>query len=116
MIAIDPAKPKGIIWLASFPKSGNTWLRMFLYQLARIQRGRPREEDEINKIGSVTRTEAGFCLVYEKFLGKPLAEASHDETVWERARRRPFDGTRRNHVSEETAAAPAPEEEGAAGG
>lgn len=81
MIAIDPIKPKGIIWLASFPKSGNTWLRMFLYQLARVQAGRPREEDEINKIGRVTRTEAGFYLIYERFLGKTLAEASQDETI-----------------------------------
>jgi hypothetical protein len=81
MIAINPAKPKGIVWLASYPKSGNTWLRVFLYQLARVRRGLPREEDEINKIGVVTRTEAGFYLIYEQFLGKPLAEATHDETI-----------------------------------
>ena len=26
--------PAGIIWLASFPKSGNTWFRIFLANLA----------------------------------------------------------------------------------
>ncbi len=25
----------GIIWLASYPKSGNTWLRAFLHNLMR---------------------------------------------------------------------------------
>ncbi|HVY20070.1 MAG TPA: sulfotransferase domain-containing protein [Bauldia sp.] len=33
MIRLDAAHPKGIVWLASYPKSGNTWLRAFLYSL-----------------------------------------------------------------------------------
>ena len=42
IVVKDPKNPKGIVWLASYPKSGNTWLRMFLYQLVRIQGGYPR--------------------------------------------------------------------------
>jgi len=39
-----------IIWLASYPKSGNTWLRVFLHNLLR----NPPEGYDINRI-------ADFC-------------------------------------------------------
>ncbi len=29
----------GIVWLASYPKSGNTWVRSFLHNLLRPQSG-----------------------------------------------------------------------------
>lgn len=29
----NPKQPKGIYWLASYPKSGNTWFRTFLSNL-----------------------------------------------------------------------------------
>ena len=35
-----------IIWLASYPKSGNTWMRAFLHNLLRD----PAESYDINKI------------------------------------------------------------------
>ena len=41
MIAADANDPRGIVWIASYPKSGNTWLRLFLHHLLRIKRGRP---------------------------------------------------------------------------
>jgi len=41
MINADPRNPKGIVWIASYPKSGNTWMRMFIYQLMRIMGGEP---------------------------------------------------------------------------
>ena len=81
MIAVDPKNPKGIVWLASYPKSGNTWLRMFLYQLARIRLGQPREEDEINKLGRVSVHEMLFDGIYKRFLGKPISEASPAEIL-----------------------------------
>ena len=44
----------GIIWLASYPKSGNTWLRAFLHNLLRDP-GRPYD---INKLTDVTAGES----------------------------------------------------------
>lgn len=35
----------GIVWIASFPKSGNTWARAFLHNLVRLQNGEPGEQD-----------------------------------------------------------------------
>jgi hypothetical protein len=46
-----PGSPRksGIIWIASYPKSGNTWVRAFLYNLIRIQRGKG-EQQNINEL------------------------------------------------------------------
>src|SRR6266568_106224 len=42
---VSPAPKPGIVWIASFPKSGNTWARTFLHNLARIQSGEEGEQD-----------------------------------------------------------------------
>jgi hypothetical protein len=76
MIAVDPKNPKGIVWLASYPKSGNTWLRMFLYQLARVRLGRPHEPNEINKLARVSIHEMAFDGIYKRFLGDTFAKAT----------------------------------------
>jgi hypothetical protein len=34
-----PQWKSGIVWLASYPKSGNTWVRTFLHNLAKIKSG-----------------------------------------------------------------------------
>jgi hypothetical protein len=85
MIAVDPQRPKGIVWLASYPKSGNTWLRMFLYQLARIRRGLPRAENEINDLDRVSQNELAFGGIYEGLLHKPVAAASEFEVAQARS-------------------------------
>jgi hypothetical protein len=85
MIKTDPKDPKGIVWLASYPKSGNTWLRMFLYQLMRIMGGHPREEDELNKLDRSSGYEAKLFGLFQQFLGKPLNEASRLEAMSVRA-------------------------------
>ena len=86
MIAVDPRNPKGIVWLASYPKSGNTWLRMFLYQLMRIAGGHPREPDELNKLDRSSMYEAKLFGLFDQFLGKPLATASIAEVARVRPR------------------------------
>ncbi|MCR4282913.1 MAG: sulfotransferase domain-containing protein, partial [Bauldia sp.] len=73
MINTDPRNPRGIVWIASYPKSGNTWLRMFLYQLMRIMGGHPREQDELNKLDRSSMYEARLFGLFEQSLGKPLA-------------------------------------------
>lgn len=35
----------GIVWIASYPKSGNTWVRAFLHNLARLRSGDGGEQD-----------------------------------------------------------------------
>jgi hypothetical protein len=85
MINSDPKNPKGIVWLASYPKSGNTWLRIFLYHLMRIQLGLPREEDELNHLDRASGYEAKLFGLFEKFLEKPLATASRAEVMSVRA-------------------------------
>jgi len=34
----DPT-PQGLVWIASYPKSGNTWTRAFLHNLLRLVAG-----------------------------------------------------------------------------
>jgi len=51
-----------ILWLASYPKSGNTWLRMFLANLI----SGSQTPFDINRLGEVTLAEpgtAGFALL-----------------------------------------------------
>ena len=81
MIIADPNNPKGIVWIASYPKSGNTWVRMFLYQLMRITGGHPREDDEINKLDRASAYEGRLVGLFEQFLGKPLANATRTEVI-----------------------------------
>ena len=85
MIRSDPKNPKGIVWLASYPKSGNTWLRVFLYQLMRIQGGYPRDENELNQLDRASGYEAKLFGLFEQFLGKPLTEATLPEVMSVRA-------------------------------
>lgn len=86
MIKVDPRRPKGIVWIASYPKSGNTWMRMFLYQLMRIMGGHPREPDELNKLDRSSMYEARLFGLFEQALGKPLATATQIEVTAVRQR------------------------------
>ena len=58
-----------IIWMASYPKSGNTWLRAFLHNFLR----NPKETYDLNRLSdySLGDSHGGF---YQKFLRKPLKE------------------------------------------
>jgi len=39
------AAQSGIVWIASYPKSGNTWIRAFLHNLVRLAAGEDGEQD-----------------------------------------------------------------------
>jgi hypothetical protein len=41
----DAPMQSGIVWIASYPKSGNTWARAFLHNLARLRNGDNGEQD-----------------------------------------------------------------------
>jgi hypothetical protein len=76
-----PSDNRGLVWLASYPKSGNTWLRVFLYHLVRIQNGAPREPDEINKLDRVSMYEGRLAAMYSHFVGKPIEQANVPEVA-----------------------------------
>jgi hypothetical protein len=86
MITVDPRNPKGIVWIASYPKSGNTWMRVFLYQMMRISGGHPREPDELNKLDRASMYEAKLAGLFEQVLGKPLNTATISEVAGARER------------------------------
>jgi hypothetical protein len=79
MIFADPDRPRGIVWIASYPKSGNTWVRVFLYHLMRLRAGRPRQADELNRLDRSSPYEMRMFGLFEEFLGKKLATATQDE-------------------------------------
>ncbi len=70
-----------IIWLASYPKSGNTWLRVFLHNLLR----NPDRPWDINKISSFSTGDSNAEL-YKPFDPRPATEY----TVKDIARMRPL--------------------------
>ena len=70
MIAADANDPKGIVWIASYPKSGNTWIRIFLHHLIRIKRGLPAGEREIDQIAESSPSIAGQVELFAAVHGK----------------------------------------------
>jgi hypothetical protein len=74
-------KPKsGMIWLASYPKSGNTWTRAFLSNLASILEGDPEELD----VNSINRFSVGenFTQFYRDRLGfEPTGSEEHRRQI-----------------------------------
>lgn len=78
MAVLGTDKKKGIIWLASYPRSGNTWTRAFLHSLARVMEDPDAEEIDINRIeeGSVVENAAEL---FPRFINKPVALATQAE-------------------------------------
>jgi hypothetical protein len=66
----------GILWLASYPKSGNTWLRAFLHNLMR----NPDQPYDINKLRDMTAGESATPL-YQKLDPRPWSELTRDDVA-----------------------------------
>lgn len=66
----------GIIWLASYPKSGNTWLRAFLHNLLRD----PAKPMEINALDQFTHGDT-LRHWYERVAGGSLDGRSLEEVA-----------------------------------
>jgi hypothetical protein len=77
-----PAQSKpamtGILWLASYPKSGNTWTRNFLHNLLNILDGAGDNPQNINAMNEFTAWEIA-ARWYEKYLDKPVTECTREE-------------------------------------
>lgn len=69
---------KGIIWLASYPKSGNTWTRNFLHNLINVMSGEDTSSQNINRMNQMSTWEIA-AKPYEVLLGKPVKECTRSE-------------------------------------
>jgi hypothetical protein len=58
-----------IIWLASYPKSGNTWMRAFLHNLLR----NPKDGYDINRLGEFSYSDSTMHY-FQAYLPKPWQE------------------------------------------
>jgi len=78
MTIVGTENAKGIIWIASYPRSGNTWTRAFVHSLVTILRDPAASDIDINRIeeGSVMENAASL---YPRFLGKPVGLATPAE-------------------------------------
>ena len=47
-----------IVWLASYPKSGNTWIRSFIYSLLLSKDGNPK----LNKLNQINQFPSVYHL------------------------------------------------------
>ncbi len=63
-----------IIWLASFPKSGNTWVRAFLHNLMRNS----AEPYDINKLSDLTLGDSQVRW-FQRFANKPARDFTTEE-------------------------------------
>lgn len=63
-----------IVWLASYPKSGNTWMRTFMHNLMR----NPKEAYDINKITDLSTGDSVISW-YQPLLVKPWQEWTAQE-------------------------------------
>jgi hypothetical protein len=74
----DLGAEQRIIWIASYQKSGNTWLRVFIHNLLAELAGNSTCSHDINRLDvhTVWEIPAG---PFEQVLGKPVTAASHAE-------------------------------------
>ncbi len=85
MIILNKSKPRGIIWLASYPRSGNTWTRAFIHALVNIVRDPDFSDLDINRIEEYSASESA-AEQYRTFLGKPAFRSSPEEIAAVRPR------------------------------
>jgi hypothetical protein len=64
---------KNIVWLASYPKSGNTWFRIFLENLIQDK----EQPVDINQLENTPI--ASSRLIFDEAVGIPAAELSNEE-------------------------------------
>jgi len=65
-----------LIWLASYPKSGNTWMRAFLHNLLRD----PKHDYDINRLGEFSFSDSTPHF-YQTYLTKPPQEWTNAEVM-----------------------------------
>jgi hypothetical protein len=84
-IAFDPSNPRGIVWLASFPRSGNTWTRVFLSNLRRIV-DHDMTPFDINRVDTLFGLTDTAVPLYEAELGYSPISAEAGAIIGARTR------------------------------
>ncbi|MCK1652941.1 sulfotransferase domain-containing protein [Bradyrhizobium sp. 149] len=74
----EPGPAANIVWVASYPKSGNTWVRVFLHNLLRELSGDVEGVQDINHLYQHSLRENAVAF-FEQKLGKRAAEATEVE-------------------------------------
>jgi hypothetical protein len=77
MVQSAASLQKGI-WIASYPKSGNTWVRLFIHNLLREISGNAADAQDINRANRHTVWETN-AAPYEQLLGRNPVECSLEE-------------------------------------
>ncbi|MCB1502809.1 MAG: sulfotransferase domain-containing protein [Bauldia sp.] len=85
MIVLSKNNPKGLIWIASYPRSGNTWTRAFINTLSHVIADPNFTDVDINRIEEGSAAESS-AEVYTQLLGKPAHRASDAEIAAVRPR------------------------------
>ncbi len=79
------APQSGIVWIASFPKSGNTWTRSFVHNVVKLQSGEKGEQD-INEMARFSTWDLNK-EIYAEYLGfQPDHEKHRNEIAATRHR------------------------------
>jgi hypothetical protein len=73
------AAKSGIVWIASYPKSGNTWVRAFLHNLVKVC-NREADEQDINEMARFSTWELDKKR-YAHFLGFEPDNAIHRREI-----------------------------------
>jgi hypothetical protein len=79
MTATDMPDKSGIVWIASYPKSGNTWARAFLHNLVKVRNGESDEQD-INEMARFSTWDLDKKR-YAHFLGFEPDNAVHRSEI-----------------------------------
>ena len=74
----------GIVWLASYPKSGNTWTRAFLHKLVHVTSGEVQTQ-RINELNQFSMTSAAKAL-FDEILGYSVTDKQLDQIAAARGR------------------------------
>jgi Sulfotransferase domain len=78
------APRSGIVWLASYPKSGNTWTRAFLHNLVHVTSGQTRAQ-KINELDQFSVGSAAKAL-FKDVIGFDLTDEHRSEVAAARAK------------------------------
>lgn len=73
-----------IVWIASYPRSGNTWVRYFLQCLVEAMAGRGDAAPDLDQLHRFSTWDA-LAVWWEPRLGRPLPQATKAEVAAKRA-------------------------------